>query len=64
VLELVYLIFNEGYAAARGEHWLRPQPCNEALRLVAGFDRAARTRSHGLLALMELNASRIAARTV
>src|SRR6266403_3351067 len=33
VLEVVYLIFNEGYTAARGEHWLRPQLCNEALRM-------------------------------
>src|ERR1700716_4510070 len=33
VLEVVYLIFNEGYTAARGEHWLRPQLCHEALRL-------------------------------
>src|SRR5229473_2481639 len=33
VLEVVYLIFNEGYTAARGEHWLRPQLCHEALRM-------------------------------
>jgi RNA polymerase sigma factor (sigma-70 family) len=65
VLEVVYLIFNEGYTAARGEHWLRPQLCHEALRMgrvltaIAPFEPEA----HGLLALMELNASRTAART-
>jgi RNA polymerase sigma factor (sigma-70 family) len=65
VLEVVYLIFNEGYTAARGEHWLRPQLCHEALRMgrvltaIAPFEPEA----HGLLALMELNASRAAART-
>ena len=65
VLEVVYLIFNEGYTAARGEHWLRPQLCHEALRmgrvLVSIAPREPET--HGLLALMELNASRNAART-
>ena len=65
VLEVVYLIFNEGYTAARGEHWLRPQLCDEALRmgrvLVSIAPREPET--HGLLALMELNASRNAART-
>ena len=65
VLEVVYLIFNEGYTAARGEEWLRPQLCNEALRIgrvlttIAPFE----PETHGLLALMELNASRTAART-
>jgi RNA polymerase sigma factor (sigma-70 family) len=65
VLEVVYLIFNEGYTAARGEDWLRPQLCDEALRLgrvltcIAPYEPEA----HGLLALMELNASRTAART-
>src|SRR6202790_5616982 len=65
VLEVVYLIFNEGYTAARGQDWLRPQLCNEALRMgrvltsIAPHDPEA----HGLLALMELNASRTAART-
>jgi predicted RNA polymerase sigma factor len=65
VLEVVYLIFNEGYTAARGDDWLRPQLCNEALRLgrvlVAVAPREPEV--HGLLALMELNASRAAART-
>lgn len=65
VLEVVYLIFNEGYTAASGEHWLRPQLCQEALRLgrilvsIAPYEAEA----YGLLALMELNASRAAART-
>jgi predicted RNA polymerase sigma factor len=65
VLEVAYLIFNEGHTAARGQHWLRPQVCFEALRIgrvltaVAPFEPEV----HGLLALMELNASRAAART-
>jgi RNA polymerase sigma factor (sigma-70 family) len=65
VLEVVYLIFNEGYTAARGEEWLRPQLCNEALRMGRVLTSIAprEPEAHGLLALMELNASRIAART-
>ena len=65
VLEVVYLIFNEGYTAARGEHWQRPQLCNEALRIGRVLTSIAphEPEAHGLLALMELNASRIAART-
>lgn len=65
VLEVVYLIFNEGYAAARGEDWLRPQLCSEALRLGRVLTAIAphEPEAHGLLALMELNASRTAART-
>jgi len=65
VLEVVYLIFNEGYAAARGEDWLRPQLCDEALRLGRVLTAIAphEPEAHGLLALMELNASRTAART-
>jgi predicted RNA polymerase sigma factor len=64
VLEVVYLIFNEGYTAARGEHWLRPQLCNEALRMGRVLTSIAphEPEAHGLLALMELNASRTAAR--
>jgi predicted RNA polymerase sigma factor len=64
VLEVVYLIFNEGYTAARGEDWLRPQLCNEALRMGRVLARVApqEPEAHGLLALMELNASRTAAR--
>jgi RNA polymerase sigma factor (sigma-70 family) len=65
VLEVVYLIFNEGYTAARGEEWLRPQLCNEALRIGRVLTTVAprEPETHGLLALMELNASRTAART-
>ena len=65
VLEVVYLIFNEGYTAARGEDWLRPQLCEEALRMGRVLTSIAphEPEAHGLLALMELNASRIAART-
>ena len=65
VLEVVYLIFNEGYTAARGDDWLRPQLCNEALRIGRVLTSIApcEPEAHGLLALMELNASRMAART-
>src|SRR6478609_3277503 len=64
VLEVVYLIFNEGYTAARGEHWLRPQLCHEALRMgrVLTSIASREPEAFGLLALMELNASRAAAR--
>jgi RNA polymerase sigma factor (sigma-70 family) len=64
VLEVVYLIFNEGYTAARGVDWLRPQLCNEALRIGRVLTSIAplEPETHGLLALMELNASRTAAR--
>jgi predicted RNA polymerase sigma factor len=65
VLEVVYLIFNEGYTATRGEDWLRPQLCNEALRLgrVLAAVAPREPETHALLGLMELNASRMAART-
>src|SRR4051812_18530847 len=64
VLEGVYLIFNEGYAAACGDDWMRPQLCHEALRMgrVLTSIAPAEPEAHGLLALMELNASRAAAR--
>ena len=65
VLEVVYLVFNEGYAATRGEDWMRPALCEEALRLgrvLAGL-LANEPEVLGLLALMELQASRMPART-
>ncbi len=65
VLEVIYLIFNEGYAATAGEDWMRPALCTEALRLgriLAGL-AAQEPEVHGLVALMELQASRIPART-
>src|SRR6201994_2532657 len=65
VLEVVYLIFNEGYLAARGEEWLRPQLCDEALRMgrvLAGL-APDEPEVHGLVALMDLNASRVRVRT-
>jgi RNA polymerase sigma factor (sigma-70 family) len=65
VLEVVYLIFNEGYAAARGADWLRPALCDEAQRLGRVLTSIAPTEpeAHGLLALMELHAARAPART-
>lgn len=65
VLEVVYLVFNEGYAATTGEDWMRPALCEEALRLgrvLVGL-LPAEAEAWGLLALMELQASRIPART-
>ena len=64
VLEVIYLVFNEGYAATAGEHWTRPQLCEEALRLgrvLAGL-APDEPEVHGLVALMEIQASRLAAR--
>ncbi len=64
VLEVIYLIFNEGYAATAGEDWIRPQLCEEALRLgriLAGL-APAEPEVHGLAALMEIQASRLTAR--
>src|SRR5690606_39169483 len=64
VLEVIYLVFNEGYAATVGDDWLRPALCEEALRLgriLAGL-MPREPEVHGLLALMELQASRNKAR--
>jgi RNA polymerase sigma-70 factor (ECF subfamily) len=65
VLEVVYLIFNEGYSATAGDDWMRPSLCEEALRLgrvLAGL-APREAEVHGLVALMELQASRLHART-
>jgi RNA polymerase sigma factor (sigma-70 family) len=65
VLEVIYLIFNEGYAATGGPDWMRPALCEQALRLGRVLVSLAprEPEVHGLLALMELQASRFAART-
>jgi RNA polymerase sigma factor (sigma-70 family) len=65
VLEVIYLIFNEGYAATAGDDWMRPALCEEALRLgriLAGL-APDEPEVHGLVALMEIQASRMHART-
>ena len=64
VLEVIYLIFNEGYSATAGDDWMRPALCQEALRLgriLAGI-APEEPEVHGLLALMEIQASRLRAR--
>ena len=64
VLEVLYLVFNEGYSAMAGDDWMRPALCAEALRLgrvLAGL-MPAEPEVHGLVALMEIQASRLAAR--
>ena len=65
VLQVLYLIFNEGYAATAGDDWMRPQLCNEAIRVarILGGLVPDEPEVHGLLALMEIQASRFAART-
>jgi RNA polymerase sigma factor (sigma-70 family) len=65
VLEVIYLIFNEGYAATAGDDWMRPALCEDALRLgriLVGLV-PDEPEVHGLVALMEIQASRIRART-
>lgn len=64
VLRVIYLIFNEGYAASTGEDWMRPSLCEEALRLGRILAELVPQESevHGLVALMELQASRLRAR--
>ena len=64
VLEAIYLIFNEGYSATAGEDWMRPALCEEALRLGRILAELAPTEPevHGLVALMEIQASRSKAR--
>ncbi|MDP8957597.1 MAG: RNA polymerase sigma factor [Actinomycetota bacterium] len=65
VLEVIYLIFNEGYSATAGDDWVRPGLCEDALRLGRILAELAPNESevHGLVALMELQASRLKART-
>jgi RNA polymerase sigma factor (sigma-70 family) len=65
VQEVVYLIFNEGYAATSGDRWVRTDLCQEALRLgrLLAHLAPAETEVHGLVALMEIQASRVRART-
>jgi len=65
VLEVIYLIFNEGYSATTGDDWMRPALCEDALRLgrvLAGL-MPDQSEVRGLLALMEIQASRARART-
>lgn len=65
VLEVIYLIFNEGYSATAGDDWMRPQLCEDALRLgrILAELAPAESEVHGLVALMEIQASRTRARS-
>ena len=65
VLEVVYLIFNEGYSATAGDDWMRPELCEDALRLgrIVAELMPQEAEVHGLVALMEIQASRLRART-
>ena len=64
VLEVIYLVFNEGYAATAGDSWARPTLCEEALRLgrILAALAPREPEVHGLVALMEIQASRLRAR--
>lgn len=64
VLEVIYLVFNEGYAATAGEDWVRPELCDDALRLGRSLAELLPevAEVHGLVALMEIQASRLGAR--
>jgi RNA polymerase sigma factor (sigma-70 family) len=64
VLEVIYLVFNEGYTATAGDDWMRPQLCQDALRLGRVLAELApqEPEVHGLVALMEIQASRLGAR--
>jgi RNA polymerase sigma factor (sigma-70 family) len=65
VLEVVYLVFNEGYSATAGDDWMRPELCEDALRLgrILAELVPQEAEVHGLVALMEIQASRVGART-
>jgi predicted RNA polymerase sigma factor len=64
VLEVIYLVFNEGYAATAGDDWMRPELCQDAMRLgrVLAELVPGEAEAHGLIALLEVQASRAAAR--
>ena len=64
VLEVIYLIFNEGYSATTGDHWTRPDLCDDALRLgrILAELTPGEPEVHGLVALMEIQSSRLHAR--
>jgi RNA polymerase sigma factor (sigma-70 family) len=64
VLDVIYLIFNEGYTATSGDHWTRPALCEDALRLgrIVAELTPSEAEVHGLVALMEIQASRLRAR--
>ncbi len=65
VLEVIYLVFNEGYSATAGEDWMRPALCEDALRMgrIVAELASNEPEVHGLVALLEIQASRLGART-